>query len=60
MSSLQHHLKGCESRREPGLPPPRCSGRAWGAERSLAFCHTTQRHKSEEPVSAFSSPLIIP
>lgn len=60
MSSLQHRLKGCENRRRPQLPPPWCYRRVLDTEQSLAFCHTTQRHKLEEPVCAFSSLLIIP
>lgn len=59
MSSLQQQLKACENRR-PQLPPPWCSHKVLDTEHNLAFCHTTQRHKSEEPVCAFSSLLIIP
>lgn len=42
------------------MPPPCCSHRALDTEQNLAFCHTTQRHESEEPVCAFSRLLIIP
>lgn len=60
MSSLQHQLRGCESRRRPQFPRPWCSHRVLDTEQNLAFCHTTQRHKSEHPVCAFSHLLIIP